>query len=181
MTSFWTTPTQDPKRNYRFLVEIGRLGVLWYAKSADRPTYETSETKHSYLNHTFKYPGRVTWSDVSVKLVDPVEPDATSQLSQILIDSGYVVPSQPPVDPVQRSTISKSRAILALGGPVRIQMINGPGDIIESWQLYNSWIKNADFSNLSYDNEDLSEVALTFAYDWASVIDSVGTEFNGLL
>ena len=64
----------DPKRSFRWLITFGSSDSFiqsWYAKSAQKPKYELSKTEHQFLNHTFYYPGRVTWSELNVTLVDP--------------------------------------------------------------------------------------------------------------
>ena len=45
---------------------LGRHGCSWMVKSIDKPSVSLSEASHEYLNHTFYYPGRVTWNSVSV-------------------------------------------------------------------------------------------------------------------
>ena len=49
--TFWTqSPGRDPKRSFRFKVEFGQSGPLWYAKKADKPTLSFGESTHQYLN-----------------------------------------------------------------------------------------------------------------------------------
>ena len=38
--NFWTSANVDPKRKYRFLVElagVGGIGSVWFAKTVDKP------------------------------------------------------------------------------------------------------------------------------------------------
>jgi hypothetical protein len=167
-TSFWTDATiRDPKRNYRFTVQLLAYpgAATWYAKSVTKPKFAVSETPHMFLNHTFYYPGKVTWETVNVTLVDPAEPDAVANTMAIIQNSGY----HPPKDVNDLSTISKTRAVGALKGVV-IKQIGSEGDqdLLEEWTLKNAFITNVDIGELSYDNEDLSNVTLTFRYDWAT-------------
>ena len=102
---FWSTnfgedtTLNDPKRKFRFTVEFQGVAaaiggaVLWYAKTVTKPSFAIAAAEHKYLNHTFYYPGSVTWNDVSVTLVDPVEPDMAATLSDIVVSSGYSPPS----------------------------------------------------------------------------------------
>ena len=107
---FWSTnfgedtTLKDPKRQFRFYVEFSgycrthRVAPrLWYAKTAAKPSFQVASVEHKYLNHTFKYPGSVTWQDVSITLVDPVDPDMAATLSDILVQSGYSPPTTPPL------------------------------------------------------------------------------------
>ena len=80
----------DPKRNFRFSVEFQGIQAaqggakLWYAKSATKPSFSINAAEHKYLNHTFYYPGNVTWETITVTMVDPVDPDLTATLSAIV-------------------------------------------------------------------------------------------------
>ena len=79
--AFWTdAQNKDPKRAYRFIVNIGNMpnGAQWYAKAVKKPAITITEVDHSFLNHKFYYPGRAEWDTVEVTLVDPVSPDAAA-------------------------------------------------------------------------------------------------------
>ena len=57
MANFWTQPSRDPKRNFKFLVSFPTMdgGMAWYAKKVDKPSFTVNEASHKYLNHTFYY------------------------------------------------------------------------------------------------------------------------------
>jgi hypothetical protein len=181
-TNFWTNPTstQDPKRGFRFSVTMGDgtaegagLGMLWMAKKADRPTFSLTESKHDYLNHSFYWPARAEWNEVSVTLVDPVVPDIADSLLSFFETAGYNIIGQPD-DPSALSSISKS-GIVGATGAITIQQIDEKGAALETWTLNNAWIKEVDFSELDYSNDDLSEVTVKFRYDWASFAAKAST------
>jgi hypothetical protein len=135
----------------------------WIIKQVNKPNFEAGEAQHKYLNHTFKYPGVVTWQDVNVTLVDPVEPDAAQTMVNIFRNSGYNLPG----DPQDTTTMSKARAVAALGR-ITIQQL-GPeaGEIVEQWRLVNAWIKSVNFGDLNYESEELTNIELTLSYDFA--------------
>jgi hypothetical protein len=152
-------------------------GGTWYAKKVKKPKMNMSKTEHSYLNHTFKYPGRVTWDDVTVSLVDPVSPDAAQHLAATIQASGYIVPKT--YNDV--TTVSKKRASEMLGEVQIIQideslegeggdaaLVSG-GRAIETWTLKNAWLMDVDFGELDYESDDLTEINLTIAYDYATL------------
>ena len=92
--NFWTAaPGRDPKRGFRFRVEFGVSGPLWYAKKADKPTVTFTESSHNYLNHTYYWPARTEWNEVTVTFVDPVQPDLAGDLVQSLVNAGYQIPA----------------------------------------------------------------------------------------
>ena len=107
---FWLNPNFEPKRQFRFLVQLSLSGqdVTFLAKSVDRPSYTISENPHQFFNHTFYYPGRVTWNTISLTLVDPVSPNAAELLYQYLEDAGVQKPTS--VDAATGTTITKSSA-----------------------------------------------------------------------
>jgi hypothetical protein len=165
---FWTDHTgQDPKRNFRFLATIGNMpdGASWYCKSATKPAYTTTDITHAFLNHTFYYPGRVSWEPVQIVLVDPVSPDALANTLSIIQGAGY----KPPANLNETTTPSKASSIAALGG-VNIQVIQSDGSIVENWNLNGAFITAVAYDTLDYSNDEISTITLTFRYDWADCV-----------
>ena len=190
MATFWTTDyngsgVTNPKRAFRFKITVGAFSdtaigsdlgtnVVFWAKTADKPTYTLGETTHNYLNHTFKFPGRVTWNDISITMVDPGgEKGVAFALTKILNESGYVVPT----DASQFQTISKTKAVGGLG-EVLCQQLDDEGAVLESWTLNNSFIADVSFGNLDYGSDDLTEYSMTIRYDWATYNEGMGSEVS---
>ena len=164
--SFWTDATlQDPKRRFRFRVMLSAYpnSATWYAKTITKPSFEIGGTTHIFLNHTFKYPGQITWSDVTCTLVDPVSPDAVANTMAIIQNAGYVIPGGPSI----LTTMSKKKAVAALGGVV-LEQIDDVGGPLETWTLKNAYIDQVNLGDLQYGEEGLSEIQLRFKYDWAT-------------
>lgn len=174
---FWSTnfgenaTLKDPKRNHRFIVEFGGISatpggaVAWYAKTAQKPSFTIAENEHKYLNHTFYYPGGVTWNTVTVTMVDPVDPDMSATFSDIIVQGGYA----PPTDVTTLGTISKAKAATSLG-QVTITQLDSDGIALETWTLWNPFISDIKYGDsLDYSNADLTEVSVTLRYDWARV------------
>ena len=174
---FWTDATlQDPKRQYRFLVNLGRMpnGATWYAKKVKKPGFTINPIEHKFLNHTFYYPGRVTWGDVTVELVDPVSPDAAINTVAMVRASGY----QPPNTVTDVTTISKKNAVEALNSVV-IEQIDAAGNMVEQWRLENAWIAGVEFGELDYAGDELTTITMTLKYDWASITSGVEASKTG--
>tara|TARA_R100000951_G_scaffold115017_1_gene121763 strand:- start:1207 stop:1806 length:600 start_codon:yes stop_codon:yes gene_type:complete len=167
----------NPKRDFRFKIEFQNMSKLtsygtnglWYAKTSDKPSFSLGEATHAFLNHTFKFPGRVSWSDVTITMVDPGPGSGGKNsglaiaLAKMLKESGYIVPAGPKSD---YQTISKSKAVSAIG-VVRITQLSPDGTEIEAWVLHNAFLTDAKFGTLSYGSEELTEYSLTLKYDWA--------------
>ncbi len=174
---FWSTnfgqdtTLKDPKRKFRFTVEFQGIdaaqggALLWYAKTAAKPSFAIGEVEHAYLNHKFYYPGSVSWNTTTITMVDPVDPDVTATISDIIVASGY----SPPTDATALGSISKAKAAGALG-TVIITQIDSDGNPLETWTLWNSFIKDVKFGDLEYGGEgDLTETQLEIRFDWARV------------
>jgi hypothetical protein len=161
---------KDPKRKFRFTVEFQGINaaqggaLLWYAKSCDKPKFEISSTEHKYLNHTFYYPGSVTWQEISVAMVDPVDPDMTATFSDMVVQSGY----SPPTDANALGSISKAKAAAALG-TVTITQIDSDGNPLEVWTLWNAFLTKMETETLEYGSDELSTTTVGLKYDWARV------------
>ena len=171
--NFWTTPGEDPKRAYRFLVTFPNMpnGATWYAKKCSKPSLTINEAIHKYINHTFYYPGRVEWDKVTVTLVDPVSPDAANNLAALLEAAGYVIPG----DYADTTTMSKGSATKMLG-EIKIRQLGsrspGSGQIqtaLETWTLKNAWITSVKFGELDYESDDLTNIYLEIRYDYAEL------------
>jgi hypothetical protein len=168
---------KDPKRQFRFIVEFTGInapeggGAMWYAKSVAKPSFQINAAEHKYLNHTFWYPGSVTWQDVTLTLVDPVKPDMTATFADIIQAGGY----SPPADANAYRTMSKASAAAALGTVFIIQF-DAAGTEIEKWTLWNSFISDMKFGDtLQYGEDNLVELSVTLKYDWAR-LQTPGTD-----
>jgi len=172
--AFWTDAQfEDPKRAYRFLVDIGRMpnGATWYAKSCKKPEITISTIEHNFLNHRFYYPGRAEWGEVTITLVDPVSPDAAINTAAIIRASGY----NPPKDVTDTTTISKQASVAAMGSVV-ISQFDSTGNAIETWTLWNPFLTGATYGELDYSSDEMTEITLTVRYDWAVIETQTASE-----
>ena len=70
--AFWSTNNIEPTRQYRFTISDG-VGVWWWAKSIEKPSYDIDSQEHKLINHKFKYPGVIAWNDIKITIVDTGE------------------------------------------------------------------------------------------------------------
>ena len=178
---FWSTNfgnteelLKDPKRNFRFYINIQGIStenggaMLWYAKQVSKPTFTLAEATHEYLNHTYYYPGKITWNAIEITMVDPGgDPDVVATLAGILVGAGYNLPDTP--DSEKLTSMSKQKAAGALG-QVKITQVDAEGQMVEEWTLWNAFATEVDFGGtLAYGNDELTEVKLKLRYDWAEL------------
>ena len=172
--AFWTDVT-DPKRKYNFQITIGsQVGNIrnYYAKTAEKPTFTLSSVEHNYLNHTYYYPGRVTWNPVSLTFVDPGSGDssASEAFANMLRAMGYSALG----DENDTSSISKTKAVEATG-IITIEQIDGDGNTLDSSELRNAFITEVNFGDLDYSSDDMVEISVTFQYDYATFSENNST------
>jgi len=169
--AFWTNNAMEPKRSYRFIFELTGQGdedvlASYFVKSASKPNFQMDSTLEvKYVQHTFYYPGRVKWQPITVTVVDPGTPDAAGILANILVQSGYTLPNTA-ID--SSNSISKIDANNAMRNP-KLRQIDQDGKTIESWTLWNAFLTQVNFGNVSYDEDSIVNYELTIAYDYASL------------
>jgi hypothetical protein len=173
---FWGQANAEPKRQFRFELSFtsrnrdGKGDIpVWAVKTATKPVAEVTTIPHQYIDHTFNFPGRVSWQPITVTLVDPVNPDLSYAFLDILGAAGYKYPNTPSISKVSLSKKAFTDAI----GNVVLKQIDADGNEIERWELVNPIITNIDFGGtLSYDSDDMVEVSCTITYDWAILAKS---------
>ena len=182
--AFWNLATTEPKRQFRWFLNVNGI-PQWVIKTAKKPSFQVSETPHDFLNYKFYYPGRVDWQTIDITLVDPVQPDSTQILFQMLKDSGYVLPQDYVAhlaadQPNSPKTISKNAMVKAFSGGSEIyldQMAANDGTqngLLERWAIKNPFITSCNCGDLSYESDTLVEISLTIRYDWADLIVGQG-------
>jgi len=168
MGNFWNDKNVEPKRSFRWVLRMpgdnnSRQIPAWIVKTVKKPSFTVSETTTQFVAHTFYYPGRITWDPVEITVIDPVTPDASARLVDILSASGYTLPTTE--ESAQRS-FSRKDTIEALS-KVEIVQIDASGMDIDKWTLWNAWVTTVDFGNLDYASEEMINLSFTLRYDYA--------------
>jgi hypothetical protein len=164
---FWSDHSIEPKRKFRWI--MGFNGIpYWLLKKASRPTISVTEAEHVFLNYKFYFPGRVEYDEMSVTIADPLHPDASATMMNLLKSSGYVTPDAINLD--NPATMTKKAAVEAVGGKLFMAQLDHAGEIVEEWSFWNPWIKSVNFDEADYESDDLINLEVTFRYDWASIV-----------
>ena len=170
--AFWSDPAaaREPKRQFRFVLSLGLGGTgntieSYFIKTVKKPSFTVGEIEHQYVAHRFYYPGRITWNPVEITFVDPVEPDASKILADIVYSSGYRIPKT-----AAMAEISMSKALSSANiGTPQITALDASGETIENWSLFNAFITNMDFGQLDYASDELVVLSMTLRYDYATL------------
>ncbi len=167
--AFWSDNLgKEPKRAYRWLLSLKDIPA-YTVKKVSKPSFTITESEHQFINHTYYYPGRVTWNTISFTLVDPVNPDASADLIKKIQTSGY----KPANDENDTKTMNKKDSTGALG-EIKIKQLDSAGNAIETWTLKNAWIKDVKFGELDYSSDDMVEIEVEVRYDFATCDTTFG-------
>jgi len=162
----------------------------YVVKKAGKPSFSISEAKHSFLGHNFFFPGKIEWKEVDVTVVDAggfneqditdlagtnkngnLQTDTTKTIMQLLNEMGYQHPNQTGTAVTNGTaggvkTFSKWGGTTSLG-TVKFKALDSNGEIVESWELKNAWIKDVNFGDGDYSSDDVVDITIKLRYDWA--------------
>jgi len=141
----------EPKRKFRWVFQIEGIDAF-LMKTAARPSYETAEVPVGFINATRYLAGKTTFGTIDVTLHDAIAPSGAQQVMEwvrlhyesVSARSGYA-------DFYKRDC--------------QLKMLDPVGTVVELWDLKGCFITKADFGDLAYDTDDMSEVSLTIRFD----------------
>lgn len=164
----WATAQIEPKRKFKFFLTIGDVPA-WVIKTTDRPTLTVTDgAKHNFLAHEFKFPGRITWGDVNITLMDPIDPDLSQLFLELVQEAGYTLPSDwNELNEGWKRSLAK-RKYSDVVGDIGIQTLDADGKKVDEWKLKNAWIKEVSFDDGSYESEDIMQIKVALRYDYAT-------------
>ena len=168
--AFWASPGVEPKRGYRWIMRlntniIGSQIDSYLIKRTSRPSWTLTESQHVFLNHTFYYPGRLQYNELSVQIVDAVDPNGAVTLMNMLAEAGYRRPDAAAND-TGYQTVSKAGFTDGVLGNPEIIQLDENGQEIETWKFFNAWIKSCTLGDLDYTSDDLLNVDMVIRYDY---------------
>jgi hypothetical protein len=172
----------ETARNYRFTVPffkpletLGTLpnsskpnGLQFHVKSIQRPKMEFDEIIiHNGQDEIYR-PGKMRWLPIDITFYEVTNEKAEKDL---MAESFYDWWSRRVAD---ISTSRLRRAGIWTDDPnsgfyfnAQIDMLNGYGDPMWSYILYDCWPKSSGGSDLDYQSNDISEAKVTLRYNKA--------------
>ena len=157
-----------PKLRYRFRVMFENLGVSTptteltkQVVSFARPNLTFEAITLPIYNSTLKLAGRHSWADVAVEIRD----DASGNVSKLIGEQ------------VQKQMDFLEMASAASGIDYKfttvVEILDGGNGastpvVLETWNLYGCYIKNADYGALNYGESAPVTINMTITYDNAN-------------
>jgi len=154
-----------PKLQYRFRVSFEGFGVskdvLELTKqvvSFNRPTVSFADVDVHVYNSVVRIAGKHTWGDVSTSLRDDAGGNVTRLVGEQL---------QKQFDFMEQSSAAAAGDYKFI---TRCEMLDGGnGDyepqVLETWELYGCYIKEANYQEVNYANNDPVTIQLSIRFD----------------
>ena len=143
----------EPKMSNRFIMEIDGIPA-YLIKTAARPQLQLNSVALDHINVKRYVKGKAEWQPITVTLYDPIVPSgAQSVMEWVRLHHESVTGRD------GYSDFYKKDITFNVLGPV--------GDKVEQWRLKGAFITSADFSDMDYASNDVSQVSLTLQYDYA--------------
>lgn len=146
------TPLEfEPLRKNRFLLRFpSDLGIQeWWVSNAARPSITMGETEIPFLNTSSWVVGRYKWEQMSVTLKDPIGPSASQAVME------WVRLASESVTGRQGYAVSYMRDLV-------LEMLDPTGTAVSQWILKSCMPVSVSFGDLSYDDDSLATIEITF-------------------
>ena len=144
----------EPKQANRFIMYVDGI-PSYMIKEFGEVKIEKSEVTLNHINFQRKVKGKSKWSDVTMKLYDPITPSGAQAVMEwvrlhhesVTGRDGY-------------SDFYKKDVTVNVLGPV--------GDVVSEWILKGAFIKDATFDGYNWDTDAQAQsIGLTLAIDYA--------------
>jgi hypothetical protein len=143
----------EPKMQNRYIMEID--GIQSYLiKTAARPSINFETIVLDHINIKRKLQGKGEWQDISITLYDPIVPSGAQAVMEWIRLGHESITGRRGYADFYKKDIS-----FYMLGPV--------GDKVEQWTLKGAFIVSADFGGLDFASNDVAEISLGLAYDYA--------------
>jgi T4-like virus tail tube protein gp19 len=146
------------KRKFRYLFGLttcGTPGIVPpdFVKTAGRPSFTVEETQLDFLNERIWIPGKGIWETITVTYYDAASSTTSALYSWLATVYNFTN--------LCRFQASDPKTYGATG---TIMMLDGCGNLIETWQMLNMWPTSVKFGDLDYTSSDVTEIELTLRY-----------------
>lgn len=147
------------KRKFRFTFALqnicGSQSVPpYYVKVASRPNLEIEETEINFLNAKTWIPGKASWQTMTVTYLDVATADQAPLFSWLASVYNFTNPV----------TLQMGSARSDYTATAILNMYDGCGQLLETWQMTDVWPTGINFGEVDYSSSDICEIELTLRY-----------------
>ena len=141
----------EPKRNYRWVLAIEGIDAFLVSETS-RPTITIGDKKIDFINSYRNIAGKLSFSDISVKLHDPIAPSGAQQVIE-WIRTHY------------ESVSGRAGYADFYKRDLQLKMLDPVGTVVELWDIKGAFITQANYGSLQYGGDDIMMIDLTLKID----------------
>jgi len=135
----------------------------YFVKVAARPNIDFEETELNFLNGRTWIPGKPTFQETSITIMDVSGNLTGSNGSQGIYQwltniYNFTSPTKQYMNSVRREYTAT----------VTLNLYDSCGTIIETWRLLDAWIKSANFGDVDTSSSDTLDIEMTLRYSQIS-------------
>jgi hypothetical protein len=143
----------EPKTKNRFIMYMNGI-PSYMIKKLNRPTVEFGDVDIHHINTKRKLKGKINWGDFTMTLHDPVVPSGAQAVMEW-------------VRTAHESVTGRDGYSAFYKRDLQFEVLGPVGDIIEEWVLKGAYIKTANFGEMSWEDDQPTEIELTLRIDYA--------------
>jgi len=141
----------EPKRNYRWVLAIEGIDAFLVSET-QRPTITIGDKKIDFINSYRNIAGKLSFSDITVKLHDPIAPSGAQQVME-WIRTHY------------ESVSGRAGYADFYKRDLQLKMLDPVGTVVELWDIKGAFITSANYGSLTYSGDDIMTIDLTLKID----------------
>ena len=141
----------EPKRKFRWVFAIEGIDAF-LMKTAARPSVTIGEQEIQYINSRRYLAGKSNFDAITVTLHDPIAPSGAQQVMEWVRTHSETVSGRAGYADFYKRDC-------------QIKMLDPVGTVVELWDLKGCFLTNANFNDLSYEDEAPVEISLTVRFD----------------
>lgn len=144
----------EPHLQFRYTVFSTKLkGAIWYARSAQQPSFDNSPLELHHGNSSFHVKGKTKWNPINIKCYH-FEGITILDFWQYLSQHQFVPDAKD-----FKARIYKHDLRISMLGPEEFP--------ISTWVLYGAFFENVSFGDMDRGNNEVIEIDMTIRYDYA--------------
>jgi len=142
----------EPKRQFRWLFAIEGVDAFLMKTSA-RPQMAIAMKEIPFINAKRYLAGRMTFSEMSITLHDPIAPSGAQQVME-WVRTHY------------ESVSGRAGYADFYKRDIQLKLLDPIGTVVELWDVKGAFITNANFNTLTYENDtEPVEISLSLRFD----------------
>lgn len=141
----------EPKRKFRWILQIEGIDAF-LLKTAARPQYTFEETTIDWINTKRYLAGKMAFNELSIELHDAIAPSGAQQVMEW-------------IRLAHESVSGRGGYADFYKRDIQLKMLDPVGTVVELWDIKGAWVRESNFNELSYDNNDTASISLTVRYD----------------